>query len=69
MSDGKLGIAGTTFIAFTVAGVALAASLYLAYLSMPPRGRSMVRKVLDHDSPDGTAAEPAAATQEPVRSY
>lgn len=69
MSDGKLGIAGTTFIAFTVAGVALAASLYLAYLSMPPRGRSMVRKVLDHDSNDGSANEAGTVPAEPARTY
>ncbi|KAA0178625.1 hypothetical protein KZ686_11775 [Cupriavidus cauae] len=53
MSDGKLGIAGTTFIAFAVAGVALAASLYLAYLAAPPKGRALIRDVLDHDSGSG----------------
>ncbi len=53
MSDGKLGIAGTTFIAFAVAGVALAASLYLAYLAAPPKGRALIRDVLDDDSGSG----------------
>ncbi|ALD90498.1 hypothetical protein N6G02_23795 [Cupriavidus gilardii] len=53
MSDGKLGIAGTTFIAFAVAGLALAASMYLAYLAAPPKGRALIRDALDRDSGAG----------------
>jgi hypothetical protein len=53
MSDGKLGIAGTTLIAFAVAGLALAASMYLAYLAAPPKGRALIRDALDHDSGSG----------------
>lgn len=49
MSDGNRSIAATTCIAFAVAGVALAASVYLAYLAVPPRGRAVIRDVLDRD--------------------
>ncbi|TWG78972.1 hypothetical protein L602_000800000410 [Cupriavidus gilardii J11] len=54
MSDGKLGIAGTTVIAFAVAGLALATSLWLAYLAAPPKGRALIRDALDHDSDGGS---------------
>lgn len=54
MSDGKLGIAGTTVIAFAVAGLALATSLWLAYLAAPPKGRALIRDALDRDSGGGT---------------
>jgi hypothetical protein len=49
MSDGNHGIVGTTLIAFAVAGLAFTASLFLAYLAVPPRGRAVIRDVLDRD--------------------
>lgn len=50
MSDGNHSIAATTLIAFAVAGLALGASLMLAYLAVPPKGRAVIRDVLDRDS-------------------
>ncbi|CAG9166776.1 hypothetical protein CURE108131_03335 [Cupriavidus respiraculi] len=49
MSDDNHSIAATTLIAFAVAGLALTASILLAYYAVPPRGRNVIRNVLDRD--------------------
>lgn len=56
MSDGKHSLFAKTCMAFAVAGLALTASVLLAYMAVPPRGRAVIRKALDHDRGAGPAS-------------